>query len=129
MPLDSSEIAYRKALAARFIAATAKSFAFLEDAGFAACPWSSQSPDEYRDCVVVFEYERVVSCSQRNKPQRVLDLDEWTELNGLVTPPPLSWRKKNTLYEEVPRNLKHFFKQVDRDLDAAVDFMATPAGG
>lgn len=149
MTLDSSEIAYRKALAEKFVAAVAKSFAFLENAGFAPCPWSSQNAEEYRDaafvvayvldkkcidirlelatrqiCVVAFDYERTVSCDKRHKPVRTLDLDEWTELNGLVTPAPLDWMKRNTFYEEVQRNFRYYFKHVDRDLDAAVNFMA-----
>ena len=149
MTLDSNELAVRRALAERFVAAVTKSFVFLESAGFSACPWSSQSPEEYRDaafvttyilskraidvrlelatrqiCVVVFDYDRVATCNERHKPRRVLDLDEWTEQNGLVTPAPLTWMKKNTLYEEVQRSLKYYFKQVERDLDTTVNFMA-----
>jgi hypothetical protein len=73
--------------------------------------------------VVVLEFKAAATCDQRQKHTSVIDLEAWLREHG--TPESkLSWMRKGTLWEEMMRSYRAYAKNVERDMEAAVDMLA-----
>jgi hypothetical protein len=149
MTQDSCETTYLDLLAKRFMQATQLSLGFLENEGFKARPFDSRDLHEYRDAefsktytrentsirifiglsnlhigIGMYDYESEAQCNDVRNPKQAISLDRWTEENGPVMPAPLPWMKTQTFLQEVNRNSRYYFKHVDKDLEAAIEFIA-----
>lgn len=135
-------------LAGRFEDAVRKSFGFLHELGFNQCDPVNSGMDDLRDALISHRFTRgrvavdlhfsfltfqiqlvllsfgsAATCQQNQKATKVMDLEAWVREHG-STESKLKWMRSPTLWEEMMRSYGSYAKNIDRNMEDAVELLA-----